>query len=199
MKLRRFDRIATQDKLICLTEPQRAAYAIACAERLMPIYDWFEAVESWGDARVLRRGLEVAWGWVKSEVDTEQVASAVAACEEVTPDTEDFSSGLASRALDAASAITQALETCLCPSPETALETGEIAWECTFGLEQSLVAPSSMVNIASWPVLQEAAQGGLVQLEESLQMQSLETLEDLVLTTETTDTFRARYSKLGGL
>lgn len=197
LELRSFDRVASLDKLTSLTELQRAAYAIACAERLIPIYDWFEVVESWGDSRILRRGLEVAWCWVRSEVDAEQVADAITGCEEATPDTEDyFSSGLASRALDAASAIAQALETCLRPSPETALEAGEIAWECAFGLEQSRTTKSGEVNIADSSVLREASKGDLVQLEESLQAQSLEALQNLELTIENIDAFRARYGRL---
>jgi uncharacterized protein YjaG (DUF416 family) len=198
MEIRRFDRVASLDRLTSLTELQRAAYATACAERMVPVYEWFQAVEAWGDVQVLRRSLDVAWGWVKSEAGTEQVTDAIAACEEVIPDTDDFSTGLASRALDAASALAQALETCLCPSPETALEAGEIAWECAFGLEQSFATLSDAMTIANWQVLKESSQGGLVRLEEHLQMESLEALRRLVCKAEDVGAFRARYGKLEG-
>jgi uncharacterized protein YjaG (DUF416 family) len=191
-----FDRARFLNKIAVLSNHQRAAYAIACAERLMPLYEWFEAVESWGDKSVLDRGLEIAWNWVKGQAETQQIIDAIAACEEVTPDTEDFSSGLASRALDAASAVAQALATCLDPLPETALEAGEIAWECAFGLEQSRALQPTGAYTADPQLLKRLAKRGLVQLEENLQIQSLETLQKLVPTIEETHAFRVRYGRL---
>jgi hypothetical protein len=91
MKVNSFDGAAFLGELTTLSGRQRSVYAIACAERLLPLYDWFEATESWGDAVVIRRSVEIAWGWIKCEVDAGQIASAISACEEVTPDTEPFS------------------------------------------------------------------------------------------------------------
>lgn len=196
MKVNSFDRADFLGELTTLSGRQRSAYAIACAERLLPLYDWFEATESWGDGAVLRRSVEIAWGWIKCQVDAGQIASAISACEEVTPDTEEFSSGLASRALDAASATVQALETCLNPLPETALEAGEIAWECAFGVEQSHTYPPSGAHIANAQILAELARGNFVQLEEKFQRQSLEALHELELTGEAVNAFRNRYGKL---
>lgn len=196
MKIRSFDRIKFLSKLITLSSRQRAAYAIACAERLLPLYGWFEAVESWGDKTVLERSLGVAWKWVKGQAETQQITDAIVACEEVTPDTEKFSSGLASRALDAASATAQALETCINPLPETAVETGEIAWECAFGVEQSRADQPSGAYVADPKTLASLAQGSFVQLEEKLQEQSLDALQKLELTIEEVDAFRERYGKL---
>jgi uncharacterized protein YjaG (DUF416 family) len=199
VKIRSFDRAKFLSKLTTLSGRQRAAYAIACAERLLPLYGWFEAVESWGDKTVLERSVEVAWKWVKGQTETQQITDAISACEEVTPDTEDFSSGLTSRALDAASATAQALDTCLNPLPETALEVGEIAWECAFGVEQSQAIPQIGAYVANQQILESLAQGSFVQLEEKLQVQSLETLQKLELTIEEVEEFRERYGKLKGI
>lgn len=196
MKIRSFDRGYFLSKLTTLSGRQRAAYAIACAERLLPLYAFFEGAESWGDKAILERGMEVAWEWVKGQAETQQIIDAISACEEVTPDTEDFSSGLASRALDAASAAAQALETCLNPSAEAALEAGEIAWECAFGIEQSGASQSSGAYAADPQLLESLAQGSFVQLEEKLQEQSLETLQKLTLSIEEVDVFREHYGKL---
>jgi uncharacterized protein YjaG (DUF416 family) len=198
VKIRDFDRGEYLRKLTRLSDHQRAAYAIACAERLLPLYGWFEAAESWGDKTVLERSVEVAWKWVKGQAETQQISDAIEACEEVTPDTEDFSSGLASRALDAASATAQALQTCLNPLPETALEAGEISWECAFGIEQSGTSQSTGPYVADPRLLGELAHGSFVQLEEKLQAQSLETLGKLALTFEEVDEFRQHFGKLKG-
>jgi uncharacterized protein YjaG (DUF416 family) len=198
MKIRSFDRAKFLSKLTTLSGRQRAAYAIACAERLLPLYGWFEAVESWGDKTVLERGIEVAWKWVQGQAETRQITDAISACEEVTPDTEDFSSGLASRALDAASTTVQALETCLNPSPENALEAGEIAWECAFGVEQSQASLPSGAYVADPQVLESLAQGSFVLLEENLQVQSLKMLQKLKLTTGQVNAFRENYGNIKG-
>ena len=196
MKIRSFDRAKFLSKLAALPDRQRAAYAIACAERLLPLYSLFEAVESWGDSTVLERSVAVGWKWVKGQAETHSITDAIGACEEVTPDTEDFASALASRALDTASAIAQALETCINPLPETALEAGEIAWECAFGIEQSRAIPQGRAYVADPQILESLAQGSFVQLEENLQEQSLEALQKLELTIEEVDAFRKHYAKL---
>jgi uncharacterized protein YjaG (DUF416 family) len=196
MKVNGFDKAAFLAEIITLSGLQRSAYAIACAERLLPLYDWFEATESWGDGDVLRRGIDTAWSWVKCQVDAGQIASAISACEAVVPDTEEFSSGLASRGLDAASATVQALETCLNPLPETVLEAGEIAWECAFGVEQSHESPPGGAYIADAQTLAKLSRGSFVLLEEKIQRQSLEALHELDLTDEAVEAFRERYGKL---
>jgi Protein of unknown function (DUF416) len=151
-----------------------------------------------GDKTVLERSVEVAWKWVKGQAETQQISDAIEACEEVTPDTEDFSSGLAPRALDAASATAQALQTCLDPLPGTALAAGEIAWECAFGVEQSATSQSTGPYVADPRLLEGLAHGSLVQVEEKLQAQSLETLRKLALTSEEVDEFREHFGKLEG-
>jgi hypothetical protein len=198
MKIESFDRDKSLSKLTALSGLHRAAYAIACAERLLPLYSWFEVTESWGSSTVLERSIEIAWRWVKGRAGAPEIIDAITACEEVTPDTEDFRSGLASRALDAASATAQALETCLNPLPEIALEAGEIAWECAFGVEQSRATLPSGTRLADPHILQRLSQGGFVQTEERLQEQSLASLQKLQLTVEDVDAFRMSYAKLEG-
>jgi len=132
MHVRGFDEAKVLSDLARLPERHRVAYASACAERLLPLYAWFEQVESWGDSTVLEHAIARAWNWIKGQTDRIAIRDAIAACEQVTPDTEDFRSGLVSRALDAATAIAQTLDSCLDPSPETVVQAGEIAWDCAF-------------------------------------------------------------------
>jgi len=194
---RSFGRDKVLEQLAPLSERQWAAYAAACAERLLPLYRWFQGVESWGDTGVLEKGIELAWSWARGEQHEDaKFAEAIQACEAVTPDTDEFESPLASRALDAASAVAQALEVCVSPLPETAADAGEIAWECAFGVEQSRLLETGVVQIADRQILMNAAQGGIVLLEEDLQLRSLQSLRQESFTQEEFDDFRRKFANL---
>jgi uncharacterized protein YjaG (DUF416 family) len=190
-----FRRDEIMDLLMTLSERHRTAYAIACAERLLPLYQWFQHLQSWGETGALERGIELAWRWVKGGEGLDaEISDAIRSCEVVTPDTEDFDSPLASRALDAASAVAQALETCISPLPETAADAGEIAWECAFGIEQSRVVETDMVHFADRQLLENLAKGGLVMLEEDLQRKSLAWLQKVFLTDNEVHEFRKEFA-----
>jgi uncharacterized protein YjaG (DUF416 family) len=194
-----FEREKLVERLSVLSQRHRAAFAVSCAERLMPLYQWFQEVESWGDRRVLESGIELVWSWiVTGRPSNTEIADAVDRCEKVAPDTEDFSSALVSRALDAASAVALALEVCTSPLPETAADVGEIAWDCAFGIEQSRLPGAGKLNIADKEVLQQAARGSFVLLEEDLQKRSLEQLRHITLTCEDAADFRRVFSHLSG-
>jgi uncharacterized protein YjaG (DUF416 family) len=185
------------EHLELLSQRHRAAYAIACAERMLPLYEWFQQIDSWGDYSVLVKGIDIVWTWINTEWPQDrEIANTIRACEKVTPNTEDFHSALASRALDAASAVAQALEVCLSPLTETAADAGDIAWECTFGLEQSRLVDTTGIIIADKRILERAAQGRLVLLEEDLQRRSLEYLKRTSLTSEEAARFRQDFSHL---
>ena len=194
---RRFQREAVLEQLASLPRHQRAAYAVACADRLIPLYRWFQEVESWGDVIVLETCVEFAWNWVKGvPFEDAKLAAAVRECEAVIPDMDDFHSYLASRALDAGSAVAQALEACISPVPETAADAGEIAWECASGVEQSRISEASLVRIAEEIILMEAAQGPLVFLEADLQQRSLGFLRREPFINEAIDDFRNQFANL---
>lgn len=125
-----------------------------------------------------------------------KLAAAVRECEAVIPDMDDFHSYLASRALDAGSAVAQALEACISPVPETAADAGEIAWECASGVEQSRISEASLVRIAEEIILMEAAQGPLVLLEADLQQRSLGFLRREPFINEAIDDFRNQFANL---
>lgn len=197
MIIQGFEREKLLEELAALPQRHRAAFAVACAERLMPLYHWFQEVELWGDRRALESGIELVWSWIDTgKPSNAEIADAVRCCENAAPNTEDFSSPLASRALDAAAAVALALEVCASPLPETAADAGEIAWDCAFGVEQSRLPSAGKLNIANRRILQQAARGGFVLLEEGLQKQSLERLRCISLTREEADDFRKTFSQL---
>jgi uncharacterized protein YjaG (DUF416 family) len=194
-----FERAKLVERLTALPQRHRAAFAVACAERLMPLYHWFQEVESWGDRKVLESGIELVWSWIITGKPSDmEIAEAVRGCESVAPNTEDFSSSLVSRALDAASAVALALEACISLLPEAAADAAEIAWDCAFGIEQSRLPNAGKLKIANRELLQQAARGSFIILEENLQEQSLERLRSISLTREEADDFRAGFARLSG-
>lgn len=199
MDIQGFEREKTLVSLTGLPAQKLMAFALASAERLIPLYNWFQQVEAWGNVRALEEGIEIGWRRVKGEgIADAEFANAILACEEATPDTDDFESPLASRALDAASAVSQALETCSNPTPRDAADAAEIAWECAFGLEQSRMLDAGVVHIADKSILEQASRGGFVQLEDDLQSRSIEWLRRVTITGEEVEAFRTEFAKLGG-
>jgi uncharacterized protein YjaG (DUF416 family) len=94
-----------------LNKSQRAAFAAASGERLLPLYTAFTEEVGWGDAVALRRGIDQAWRFAKNElIDPKLVAEIQAQCARAAPKTEDSESSYTSAALSAASAISAALE-----------------------------------------------------------------------------------------
>lgn len=185
------------ERLVVLSPRHRAAYALACGERMIPLYEWFQAVESWGDRGVLDEGIELAWNWIiTGQPQHARIADAVRACEDVIPSPDDFRSPPVSRAQDAASAVAQGLEACISPLPETAADAGDIGWECAFGVEQSRLLEAGTVHIADRRILEQAAQGSLVLLEEDLQRRSLDFLQNISLTRDEAMAFRRTFSHL---
>lgn len=81
------------------------AFALSCAERLLPNYRAFVREHSWGDARPLRNALDGAWAWLRGDgLGADGLAALSDACATEAPDTENFDSLLVSPALDAANA-----------------------------------------------------------------------------------------------
>jgi uncharacterized protein YjaG (DUF416 family) len=175
-----FDRDATAAQLAALTPRGRVAFAAICAERLMPYYQWFQRVESWGNPSALRSALDAVWRHVDGDYMAPDVAAFHRAiCGVATPDSEDFNSPLASRALDAAAATSEAVGLCIEPSPAVAAEVAEIAFEAAFGHEQLEAAQhSDLVHIADPDALKQLSAQGRLAAELELQQAVLKHLAD---------------------
>lgn len=107
MKEMTFDEPQLAERLRRVGHKRQVAFALSCAERLLPNFIAFQRASSWGDANVLRQSLDWAWRWLEgSAVDEEVWVRSAAACERQAPDTEEFQSGAVSPALDAAVAVT---------------------------------------------------------------------------------------------
>ncbi|HYA00675.1 MAG TPA: DUF416 family protein [Candidatus Binatia bacterium] len=174
----------------------RVAFAALAAERLLPYYRQFHAETRWGSAGPLERAIDLAWEHVTiHRVSHEVLHEACGACELVVPDTDDFSTPLASRALDAASAALSALRACENPAPEIAAAAAESAWEAAFGAAQlrHAVNPDGVL-IATPKQLTIAAASDLVRREEAAQSGALRRLASIALTDETVRELRREFA-----
>jgi len=88
-----------------LDHGRRLAFAAACAERLLPLYNRFSQQANWGDAAALRRAVSQVWHAADGgAVDSDAIADLMRQCEAAAPETEDFRQPLTSAALSAATA-----------------------------------------------------------------------------------------------
>ncbi|HXC76356.1 MAG TPA: DUF416 family protein [Candidatus Acidoferrum sp.] len=183
-------------RLTALDANGRAAFAALCAERLLPYYRWFHLTEHWGSLAALSNAIELAWRCVVDPpVSAQEIAEARAAVEAATPDSEDFRSGLASRALDASAAASYALQCRGDGSVDSAVAAGEVAWEAAFGSEQTrLLRDPSVAHIAVPSDLAAAGSGSLVITEEDHQDKSLTALRSVdAWSVETAHNLRRRF------
>jgi uncharacterized protein YjaG (DUF416 family) len=191
----RFDRAALQSKLALLDPRRQVAFAALCAERLLPYYRWFSAGEHWGDFAALRRSLDVVWDYVRGDdIAPGQLEALRQLSESLAPDTEDFSSPLASRAMDSATAVALSLGLCTAPSAQITADVAEIASEAAFGTEQSqLIDNLDQPRIADRAQLKGLLRGPRVVEEIEMQQKSLEALKRSSKTSPDLDDLRRRF------
>ncbi len=125
--MRSFDEETLQNDLQALGAKGVVAFALACAERMFPNYQAFQAQEDWGNSHSLRVALDMAWHWLRSGTEPHNLAQAFVEVEEATPDTEDFAVDLVSPALDAAVATAAVLELIVGAGLEKAVEIASLA------------------------------------------------------------------------
>lgn len=178
MSLAKFDRGQVEEQLSLLGARQKTAFVALCAERLLPYYRWFSRVQRWGSYSRLEEALAVVWMHVDGHPsENREYERMIAECRKVTPDTEDFESPLAARAMDAAVAVVQTLKMCLEPSDRRAAEVAEVAIDAAFGVEQ-VNTPHDLgqVQIADRAQLARLFGSGRVQRELETQAEVLEAL-----------------------
>lgn len=105
-------RIDLGARVISLPRRNQIALMAVCSEQLLPLYQQFSIDELWGDPDVLEQAVERIWGHLFSSSNS-NLEDALLACEEVTPDMDNFRTGSASLALDSVLAVMAVIEACL--------------------------------------------------------------------------------------
>ena len=100
-----------EEKLKQLGPLQRAAFAAACCERLLPNYSVFQEQENWGNTSVLRNALDRIWECLeKGARPQNNLPHLISECEALIPNPDDFENPLLSAALHAGAALVGTLE-----------------------------------------------------------------------------------------
>ena len=109
-----FDPESLRLQLEKLPPRHRTAFAAACCERLLPNYAAFAREVRWGEPETLRAALDHMWRVLDGgSFDRGEVNRLVEKCDSVIPDTEDFDTSSVSAALDAGTAVVEALRSLL--------------------------------------------------------------------------------------
>ena len=122
-----FDEARLRRRLEALPPFAVLAFALSCAERLLPNYEAFVRQAGWGDPAVLRAALDAAWEALAGRPAADDLRSLARRCEAVTPDSEDFETPLVSAALDAGVAATLVLDLVATANPATAAQVASLA------------------------------------------------------------------------
>jgi len=107
----------------------RAAFAAACASRVLQKYiDWSRKI-NWGDGKQMSKALDLVWRFVEGEEISSDVLSVEAEIAySLVPDSEDFPSASSSGALDAGSTVVYALRCAINGLPEHAVNAAEASF-----------------------------------------------------------------------
>jgi uncharacterized protein YjaG (DUF416 family) len=128
MSLPAFNDDELRKQLKSLDSPRRLAFMASCCQRLLPNYFAFQRQEQWGDIRCLQEALETIWLVLSGTlIDSYRIRQLLEACDQATPDTEDFDSILVSSALDACNSVSASLSYILNPEIDRVVEVGRFA------------------------------------------------------------------------
>lgn len=122
-----FDEDQLRQSLARLDPWKRVAFMALCCERMVPNYDRFTADSGFGDAQILRHGIDATWSWLESDRAPDDLKSVRARIEQQMPNTEDFSSPFTSAALDAANAVASLLDALSEPDGADPVEVASLA------------------------------------------------------------------------
>ena len=81
-----YDETALKERVAGLPEAERTLLAAACAERLMPLYEWIARAAGSAEAASIRSALDLAWSASASAQQAEQAQREV---EDLVPDEDD--------------------------------------------------------------------------------------------------------------
>lgn len=81
-----YDETVLKERVARLPGPERTLLAAACAERLMPLYEWIVGVGRSAEAASIRLALDLAWS---ASASAEQMEQAQREVEELVPDEDD--------------------------------------------------------------------------------------------------------------
>ena len=125
-----FNKVETQQQLEQLSARHRVAFAAAVGERLYPNYVIFSEQQGWGNPQLLRSALDVVWKFsAGEEIAEHNLQQLREKLYNIIPSADDFPAAITSAAIDAASAIYEALGVCIDGSAHRAADIAGFAYD----------------------------------------------------------------------
>lgn len=153
---------------------KRIAFCAALCERMLPNYSEFSRETRWGSCSRLRAALDVVWDVaLGAEHSSAELQSLIKECGELAPEPGEFRSPFTSAALDAATAISNALDCCIDGGVEECVENATLARDTIDVFLQN----RGEVDIDDPQFERRIATHPLMQRELSRQLEDLEVLE----------------------
>lgn len=111
-----YDETAIRERVAGLPGSERVLLAAACAERLMPLYEWIASAAGSAEAASIRSALDLAWS---ASVSAKQAEQAQLEVEEPVPDEDDEDApGDVALVQNALAAVAYALRTVASHDPQ---------------------------------------------------------------------------------
>jgi uncharacterized protein YjaG (DUF416 family) len=166
-------------RVMSLPRRSQIALVAACSEQLLPLYQQFSIDERWGDPSALEQAIERIWDYLISS-SSSHLEDALLACEEVTPDMDNFHTGLASLALDSVLTVTAVIEACLKEeSTAKVMEAKAMIDEVAFALSQRSVFNDRLRTVQNVRVFSGELDDSVVERELESQSSMIEFLESV--------------------
>jgi len=182
------------DTLSQLSENARAAFAAACAERLMPYYVQYAKLFKKGDPAVLREGLDLVWEHaLDRQPPVKGLQPLAARAMELAPGDGDKWTALNRLAENAAAAVYYCLECRMKGDTKNAVLASRQAYEAVDYLTQNI----RHIQFGSRESEEAILRDRLVQDELSRQQRDLELLETGDLNHSALHVMKARAEREG--
>lgn len=117
------------EEIEALPKTARLLFATIICERLFPNFVRFSEETGWRGKADLREAQDLLWRCLRGNCDLQAAAAMASQVAAWAPDTESFRSDFTSAALDAVTAISEALEACRDPSAVRIANCGYLAYE----------------------------------------------------------------------
>lgn len=126
--------------LIPLSDKALLIFALLTAEGLYPNYVAFQQVNGWGDKELLLEAKSLIFCYIHNpkSVSNEEVQDMLGRVDVITPDMDDFSSTLASLALDACTSILSSLDYILDKDAKHIVNVSTYATDTVFAFIHSI-------------------------------------------------------------
>ncbi len=169
---REYDEAATHAALCGMSVFHRAAFAVACARRLLPHYDEFAKWNRNADPATMRHALTLLADAIREARPVPHAEMWIERCSELVPDEdEELPSGLVPLAENAAASVVYALRSYATGSVQDAVWAARQGYEATCYLaDQELDAdrddPAYAARVDAHPCVQEELQAQARALTE---------------------------------